>query len=320
MSAVVQESAYRTLGRTGIRVSRLCFGGLTLGPLQANLPVDEGADILRHAFDLGVNFVDTAEIYATYPYLKKALRGRPEVVVATKTYAYTAEAAERSLQLALDGLGRSWVDLFLLHEQEAMTLDGHRSALEFYLRAKERGLVRAVGFSTHSVAAVRKGLGLPEVDVIHPLLNREGLGLIDGDAAEMFAATAEAHARGKGIYAMKALGGGHFYADAERALRAVADRPFVDSVAVGLRTREEVELDWMIIRGLPIAEGLRRRVVGRPRRLLVEEWCRGCGECVKRCAHGALSLVDGRAVVDDGRCLLCGYCAPVCRDFCLKVV
>lgn len=318
--ALPEDAAYRVLGRTGIVVSRMCFGSLTIGPLQANLPVSEGADLLRHAFDLGVNFVDTAEAYRNYPYLKAALVGRPDVVVATKTYAYTAEGAEESLHRAIEGLGRSWVDLFLLHEQEALTLDGHRPALEYFLRAKERGLVRAVGFSTHSVAAVRKGLGLSDVDVIHPLLNREGLGLTDGDAAGMIAAVSEAHATGKGIYAMKALGGGHFYAGAEAALRAVADQPFVDSVAVGVRTPQEIEFDWLTIRGLPVPEGLRLKVRGVPRRLFIEEWCQGCGECVKRCSHGALSLREGRAVVDHRRCVLCGYCAAACRDFCLKVV
>ncbi|MHB8927958.1 MAG: aldo/keto reductase [Bacillota bacterium] len=315
-----ERPAYGLLGRTGIKVSRLCFGALTISPLQANLPIREGADVLRRAFDLGINFVDTAEIYRTYPYLREALRGRPEVVLATKTYAYTAEGAEKSLRLAMDGVGRSWIDLFLLHEQEELTLDGHRPALEYFLRAKDRGLVRAVGFSTHSVAAVRKGAGMDEVDLIHPLMNREGLGLIDGTAAEMFAAAKAAHERGKGIYAMKALGGGHFYADAEGALGQIAALPFVDAVAVGLKTPEEAELDWLIVRGLPVPDELRRRVAARPRRLLIEEWCQGCGDCVERCAHGALSVRKGRAAVDDSRCLLCGYCASVCRDFCLKVV
>jgi len=312
--------AYGPLGRTGITVSRLCFGALTISPLQADLPVPEAADVLRHAFDLGINFVDTAEIYRSYPQLREALKGRPEVVLATKTYAYTAEGAERSLRLALEGVGRSWIDLFLLHEQEELTLDGHRPALEYFLRAKEKGLVRAVGFSTHSVAAVRKGLSMGEVDVIHPLMNRQGLGLTDGTAAEMFAAVEEAHRRGKGIYAMKTIGGGHLYADAEKAIGEIAGLPYVDAVAVGMKTSEEVELDWLVVRGLPVPDELRRRVAARPRRLLIEEWCQGCGECVKRCAHGALSIRDGRVAIDDSRCLLCGYCASVCRDFCLKVV
>ena len=51
---------YKTLG--GIKnISKLCFGSLTVGPLQANLPVDIGAEVIAHAFDCGVNFIDTAQ-------------------------------------------------------------------------------------------------------------------------------------------------------------------------------------------------------------------------------------------------------------------
>jgi aryl-alcohol dehydrogenase-like predicted oxidoreductase len=64
----------RKLGKTEIEVSRLCFGGLTVGPLQANLPLMQGADVIREAFERGVNFIDTAELYETYPYIKEALK------------------------------------------------------------------------------------------------------------------------------------------------------------------------------------------------------------------------------------------------------
>ncbi|HRU42362.1 MAG TPA: aldo/keto reductase, partial [Candidatus Diapherotrites archaeon] len=56
---------YRILGSTGLRVSRLCFGSLTIGPLQAGLDIEEGASVIRAAFDMGVNFIDTAELYRT---------------------------------------------------------------------------------------------------------------------------------------------------------------------------------------------------------------------------------------------------------------
>ena len=59
------------LGNTGIRVSPICFGSLTIGPLQRNLPLKEGYQVLRRAIDLGVNFIDTADLYQTYPYIRK---------------------------------------------------------------------------------------------------------------------------------------------------------------------------------------------------------------------------------------------------------
>ncbi|MBR0026137.1 MAG: aldo/keto reductase, partial [Clostridia bacterium] len=65
---------YRYLGNTGMLVSRLCFGTLTMGPLQRDLSAKEGAALLELAFSCGVNFLDTAEIYGTYPHVKEALK------------------------------------------------------------------------------------------------------------------------------------------------------------------------------------------------------------------------------------------------------
>jgi aryl-alcohol dehydrogenase-like predicted oxidoreductase len=65
---------YVNLGNTGINVSKLCFGGLIIGPLQANLPSYQGAQIILKAIELGVNFIDTAELYGTYPHIREALK------------------------------------------------------------------------------------------------------------------------------------------------------------------------------------------------------------------------------------------------------
>lgn len=313
---------YTTLGASGLKVSRLCFGTLTMGPLQAGLSLEEGARLICHALELGVNFIDTARSYRTYPYIRKALKGwSQEVVIATKSYDYTAEGMAGSLEEARRELERDVIDIFLLHEQEtALTLAGHRPALEYLLNAKERGLVRAVGISSHAVAAVKTAAVMPEIDIIHPLYNREGLGIIDGSKEDMLAAITLAHKNGKGIYAMKALGGGHLQARARQSLEFVLTTPVIDAVAVGMQSLEEIEVNVAWFSGREPAPELVTRLVGRKRRLIVEDWCCGCGNCVKRCHQGALQLVGGRVMVDPGRCLLCGYCAGACRDFCIKVI
>ncbi len=100
---------YRILGQSGLEVSRLCFGALTIGPLQRNLTAEEGGAIIRHALELGVNFIDTAELYGTYEHIRFALKNwqskRPPIIVATKSYAYTREGMERSLEMARKGAG-----------------------------------------------------------------------------------------------------------------------------------------------------------------------------------------------------------------------
>ena len=64
------------LGSTGLSISELCVGTLPMGPLQCNLSVDAGADILLESMEKGVNFFDTAQMYGSYPYLKKACKNR----------------------------------------------------------------------------------------------------------------------------------------------------------------------------------------------------------------------------------------------------
>jgi aryl-alcohol dehydrogenase-like predicted oxidoreductase len=98
---------YRMLGDTGIEVSRLCFGALTVGPLQARLPLEQGAKVIARALAQGVNFIDTAELYQTYPYIREAIKeSRDKVVICSKCYAYTREGMKESLESALRGIGR----------------------------------------------------------------------------------------------------------------------------------------------------------------------------------------------------------------------
>mgnify|MGYP001260788705 CR=1 FL=1 len=84
------------LGDTGIKVSRLCFGSLTITPFQANLPIKEGAELIKYAYSKGVNFLDTAELYDNYDYIREALKdiNRNDFVITTKCYAYDKKTAE----------------------------------------------------------------------------------------------------------------------------------------------------------------------------------------------------------------------------------
>ena len=69
------------LGARGPVVPRLLFGTLTMGPLQRNLPVEQGAALICNAAAHGVDFVDTAEYYHTYPYIRAAMRTYPKLMV-----------------------------------------------------------------------------------------------------------------------------------------------------------------------------------------------------------------------------------------------
>ena len=313
---------YRPLGKTGIMVSRLCFGALTIGPLQAGLPLREGSAVIRRALENGVNFIDTAELYRTYPYIREAVRGfARDVVICSKCYAYTRQDMIRSVEKALKELDRDYIDIFMLHEQEShLTIKGHWEAFEYLLEAKEKGIIRAAGISTHHVAGVLAAAQVPELDVIHPLINCAGIGIVDGTRDDMLAAIRAAYGAGKGLYAMKALGGGNLLGRSEEAFDFVLSLPELSSVAVGMSTVQEVDYNTLLFSGKGVPDTLKSTVRRQTRRLHIESWCRGCGICIKKCRAGALKITEGRAMVDKDLCILCGYCGAACPDFCIKVI
>lgn len=312
---------YRILGATGIKVSAVCFGVLTIGPLQADLQIQDGADVISHALESGINFLDTAESYGTYPYIREALANKQfKPVITSKSYAYTWQGMKESVERALDEMALTNIDIFMLHEQEnEKTLEGHREALDYLVTAKQQGMIKAIGMSTHSVSGVMAAADHPLIEVIHPLINQAGIGIMDGTATTMGAAIQYARLRGKGLYAMKALGGGNLINQAHSAFQYVQNIPGLASVAVGMKSRDEVDLNiaWFSGRRDPLLEA---RVGCSKRRLHIDSWCIGCGNCVEACRYQAFRVEDGRAVVDQSRCVLCGYCAAYCPDFCIKVV
>lgn len=312
---------YVAIGARDLWVSRLLFGTLTMGPLQRNLPLEEGAELLCEAARQGINFLDTAEYYQTYPYIQKALRVFPDLVICTKSYAYDREGAKRSVALAQEGIGRERIDVFLLHEQESEhTLRGHAEALAYYLTLREQGVIGAVGISTHHVAAVRAAATWPGLDVVFTLMNQQGIGIVDGSCQQMEQAVHAARRNGRAVFAMKALGGGHLIQSREAAFSYILGQSDVDVIAIGMQSKAEIAYNVAMVEGGKPDGWCVDATAKARRRLHVQEECIGCGQCVRRCGQGALRMEGNRAVVDHTKCVRCGYCAAVCPLFCIKVI
>ncbi len=116
----------------------------------------------------------------------------------------------------------------------------------------------------------------------------------------MAEALAGLHARGVGIFAMKALGGGHLAGEAEDALRFVLEKDFIDAVAVGMQSKDEVDANIRFFEEGAFSDADRERLALVSRTLHVEEYCEGCGACVRRCAAGALRLAQVPVEEDRG--------------------
>ena len=314
---------YRNLGQTGLRISRMCFGSLTMGPLCANLPLETGAEILYQAFRSGVNFVDTAEQYKTYPYIRAALdrlESPDEIVVSTKTYGYTDREASWAVEDARLALGRNQLDIFLLHEiRDLEDFQQRKGAWRILREARKNGIIRAIGLSSHSAKVVSWAAEQDEFDVIHPLLNMAGVGILDGGREEMLAAIRKASQAGKGIFSMKALGGGALMHQAQEALAWAFSQPELDAVAVGSKDLNELRTNLGWLEGREPKEAALLHLLDRNIAFDKEPRCHGCGACVRRCAAGAMTIgEDGTAQWNKEKCIYCGYCIAACPWLCLS--
>lgn len=311
------------LAGTGVTVSEMCAGTLTLGKLQANAPVEEGAATIRRAIDLGVNFIDTAQAYGSYEHVARAIRGvEKDLVISSKSHAKTYEEMEKAIYECREVLHREVIDIFHLHLiSDEADLNDRSWALKCVLDLKKAGAVRALGATVHSNAGLQAVADCPDIEVVIACVNEKGLGISDGSLEECLEVARLCKKRGKAIIAMKPLGGGHLIGRAAEALNFVRNLEEVDSVAVGMLTPAEAEMDVRIFNDEDIPADLADAVNKEPKHLITYETCIRCGNCVERCPQDALSQENSdKAEVDDSKCVLCGYCAEVCPKLAIRVI
>ncbi|MBC5659932.1 aldo/keto reductase [Anaerosacchariphilus sp. NSJ-68] len=305
------------LGNTGIEVSVAGFGVLPMGPSQLALPVEQGAGVIRYALERGFNFLDTAQYYRTYPYIRKALEGGDydHVVISSKSLRTDYDGMMEAILEAREELGRKVIEIFLMHEVRSGQLTERAGAWEALKEAKAKGLVRAIGLSTHHIDITAAAASLPGLDVVFPLINYAGLGIRKGDAfgsrEEMLEAIRHCHQAGKGVFSMKAFGGGSLTAHYQEALDYVFSKEEIDSVMIGFGKNAEIDDLLSYLDGE--MEKSYNPDVSEKKVYINQEDCEGCGSCKAACPAGAIFYNEnGLAEVNHDKCLTCGYCSPVC--------
>ena len=304
-------------------ISKLCFGTLALSNLQNNDSFDNKVNVLNYAYEKGINFYDTAELYDNYDILGSFIKNkkRDSLYIATKSYAYNKETAKYSIEKALTELNTDYIDIFMLHEQDnGNNFIGHYEAVEEFMKYKEKGIIKAFGISTHAIQAVADSIQFKEIDIVFTIVNSTGIGINDGTNIQMINAVKKAKEHGKFIMSMKPYGGGHLLLDTKMAFDYVNNIKEVDSIAIGMKNTAEVDVNLCYLENKTVPEDIKSMVRDTKRSLSIAYWCEGCGKCVKKCKQNALKLVNGKCKVDMQKCVLCSYCAGECDSFCIKIV
>lgn len=268
---------YRILGKTGLQISRLGFGGIPIQKIDAKgtkVLVDE---LIRQ----GVNFIDTARGYTvSEEYLGYALQGvREKFVLATKSMARTEESMARDIEISLQNLCTDYIDLYQVHNPSAKDLEtviAEGGALEALQAAKAAGKIGHIGITLHSVELFANVLELPWVETVMFPYN-----IVETQGEELIARCAE---KNIGFICMKPLAGGAID-DAEIAMRFIVSNPHVSVVIPGMADTEEIAQNVQAAANTAPLSQAEQDKVAAIRAQLGTNFCRRCNYCAP-CAAG----------------------------------
>lgn len=279
---------YRTLGKTGLQVSEIGFGGI---PIQ-RVPFEQVGAIVDRALDLGINFFDTARGYTDSELkLGAALKGRrAEAIIATKSMARTRAEMAADIQKSLDTMGLGYIDLYQMHNvkdqvalEQILSSDGAMVAL---LDARRKGLIRHIGVTGHIKRQIMELLKVEEIETVqfpfNPVETNDVQGLLES-----------AGKAGAGVIVMKPLAGGTFK-HPSLSLRFILGYP-VSVVIPGMDSIAQVE-ENAAVGSQPALDQVERKSLEQEVAAMGITFCRRCEYCLP-CQQGIdiplVFLLDG---------------------------
>lgn len=314
---------YRTLGKTGLKVSRMGFGGIPIQKID-----EEGTrKLLREMAEKGINYIDSARGYTvSEQYIGYGLEGiRDKFILATKSMSRTKDAMVADIETSLKNFRTDYIDLYQVHNPSMEQLDQvieKGGALEALREAKKAGKIGHIGLTAHSTAVFERALELDWVETIMFPYN-----IVEQQGAELIHRCAE---KNIGFIDMKPLAGGAIE-DGTLALRYVCSNPDVTVVIPGMAESSELEENMAACSNeAPLTEEelAKMEVV---RKQLGTDFCRRCNYCAP-CSVGinipSVFLFAGylqrydlgdwardrysTLKVKASACIECGKCEPRC--------
>ena len=244
-----------TLGRAGVKVTRLAFGtGSFSGQVQRALGQDGFTRLVRHAYDRGIRFFETAESYGEmHRMLGVALKGIPRDSYQLMSKVTTRPGVDP--QEKFDELRRlantEYFDIMLLHWQHTATWPADTARWQdAVLEVQSRKVVLSHGASVHGLPALRKVPGNQWLQVAMIRVNHTGKSMDaedyatqgPGDVPEVVTRVKEVRKEGMGVIAMKLAGEGTFdREDRRKAMRFAFQNAGVDCVTVGYKAPAEID-------------------------------------------------------------------------------
>lgn len=243
------------LGNTGLEVSRIALGTGTFGfrfsSNQAKLGIEGFVDLAKHCYDKGIRFLETADMYGTHEHVGAALKVLPreKVTVLTKFMVYPMqnwyepEPFAKRLDKFRKDLNTDYIDILLMHALTSPTWpEDYKHYMDAISKAKQDGIIKAVGVSCHSLEATRIAAENPWVEVFLVQINNVGPRL-EGPPEVIMPIIEKAHNNGQGIIAMKIFGCGQLIEEEQReaSLNYVLRSRNVDCLTLGMECIEEVD-------------------------------------------------------------------------------
>lgn len=266
-----------SLGKTGLRVSRMGFGGIPIQRIDA-----AGTRVLMERLRAsGINYIDTARGYTvSEAFLGEALKGmRDDFILATKSMARTKEAMEKDIETSLANLRTDHIDLYQVHNPSMADLDtvvAPGGALEALMKAKEQGKIRHIGLTAHMASVFERALGYDWVETVMFPYN-----IVETQGEALMRRAAE---QGVGFICMKPLAGGAIE-DATLALRFIAANPDSGVVIPGMYDEKEIAQNLAAMEDASPLNAQEMAKIETIRNELGTQFCRRCNYC-QPCPQG----------------------------------